>query len=188
MRIDMQSRLYCLTGIKHSGKSTLGSLLAAEIGCLFVDLDEQIENLFSAGEREKRPVREIYRRYGRRVFQDYEYRAAESIASAWETNPGTSLVAAAGGGIIDNPDACKALKPPALIIYLEEEAELLYERIIRNGIPPFLSGEDPRRDFLALYERRSSAYRDYADLTLALEGRTIEAVLGLLKRSLEKLG
>ncbi len=187
MRNDVQSRFYCLAGIKHCGKSTLGKLLADKIGCPFIDFDEKIEELFSDREGEALGVREIYEQHGKNIFRDYERLAAESIVSDRRKNRKEPLVAALGGGIIDNAEAWAVIKQAGLIIYIDEDPEILYERIIKNGIPPFLSSGNPRQDFLQLHKRRSSSYRKDADLTLSLEGRPIDGALNLLIKVVGKI-
>ena len=56
---------------------------------------------------------------------------------------------------------------------LFEEADVLYKRIIRGGIPAFLSETDPYRNFLRLYETRTAIYDNIADIKVFSAGLNV---------------
>jgi shikimate kinase len=157
----MNGRIY-LMGIKHSGKSTLGELLAERLNRAFIDLDITIMELFSRDAFvSPASVREIYRRIGARQFHRLEAEAARFIAH--EAVLRTPDVVALGGGIIENDSAMKLLDGTGVFLYLLQDEQTLFDRIVRSGIPPFLDTEDPRAVFAELYRRRDSLYRERAD-------------------------
>ncbi|MBK8514638.1 MAG: hypothetical protein IPL56_20755 [Saprospiraceae bacterium] len=63
--MEMTSRVF-LVGFMGSGKSTLGKLIAAELGFSFLDLDEAIE------EKYHNTISEIFSLHGEQVFGEFE--------------------------------------------------------------------------------------------------------------------
>jgi shikimate kinase len=132
----------------------------------FLDLDEEALRLMR--ERLSRPregssLRDYFAEYGAETFRSYE---AECLGSLL-TDRFSGLIAC-GGGIIDNREAMELLEGAALIVYLTAEFNILYERIIRGGVPPFLDPADPYGSFMSLARRRDAAYRSVADLVIPL--------------------
>jgi shikimate kinase len=75
-----------LTGFMGSGKSTLGALMAKEIGWAFVDLDREIER------REQRSVPQIFAESGESAF-----RTAETAALVEGLKISHAVIALGGG-------------------------------------------------------------------------------------------
>ncbi|OQA44332.1 MAG: Shikimate kinase [Spirochaetes bacterium ADurb.Bin315] len=135
-----------LCGIKHSGKTTIGKLLAKRLGRRWYDLDREIER--KIGE----PIRTFYRAFGQEAFQQLEVEVLEAIIG--EEN----LVISLGGGAADNDPLMKMVKERGTLVYLYLEEAHLLERILLGGIPPFLDEEDVEGSFHRLYERRNRRY------------------------------
>ena len=169
-----------LLGMKHSGKSTLGSLAARKLGWGFADLDTLLEQEHPG--LHHLTSREIYRELGRETFQAYEAQAASKVAPRLQQG---SLVLAWGGGTATNPAAVQALRPHGLLVLLDERAELLYERIQRGGLPAFLSKDHPWEDFQRLYSERMALMAGLAAHRLVLGGAGVEASLSRLMQILE---
>jgi shikimate kinase len=62
-------------------------------------------------------------------------------------------------------------------VYLEEDEDVLFQRVQASGIPPFLATDDPRGAFHLLYEKRTALYRKKADLTINARGKNPREVL-----------
>src|SRR6056297_2227080 len=147
--IPARQNLY-LAGLKHCGKTTLGKLIAARTDREFYDLDELLLEV-AAGQGYS-SVREIYRTAGREKFQEYEAAAARKA-------PLSAAILSLGGGTIENPSAYEALKLGGSLIYLQVEEAVLFKRIERGGLPPFLIGDRPAAElFHELYIRRHNLY------------------------------
>jgi shikimate kinase len=189
--------LYCITGMKHSGKTTAGKLLAEGVYLPFYDLDSYTEAVYrdgavpaqtdrgiatkAAGRRPALSCREIYRKFGREGFMAFEaVGAARLLSEATDTGG----VCAFGGGSIENPKIIPLFEGRGLFIYIDEKEDVLFERIRRNGIPPFLSGPDPEGAFHELYKRRTRLYEEHADLRIGACGEEPEKIV---RRILEKL-
>ncbi|MBI9101423.1 MAG: hypothetical protein JEY99_03330 [Spirochaetales bacterium] len=174
-----------LMGMKHTGKSTLGRTIAKKRNLPFYDLDDLLEKEAQKMGRDfpesVRPVcREIYR-YSKDLFQKLELMAGEMAASIMEKE---TIVLALGGGAIENRGLMEILKAAGRLIFLDESADLLYERIIRGGIPSFLDPENPKGSFLTIYEKRCALYYETAETVVKLRGASLMGALELLEENL----
>ena len=127
--------------------------------------------------------REIYRQHGKDFFQELEQNAAAQLAL--ELSSG-NITASLGGGTIDNEPAMKTLLGLGVFIYLQERAEVLYERIAKGGIPAFLDADNPYEDFLNLYKRRTPLYERAAEILVPLAGGKTEDSFNRLLQSLKE--
>ncbi|MGE4584085.1 MAG: shikimate kinase [Sphaerochaeta sp.] len=147
-------------GIKHSGKSTLGRLVAQELGLPWFDLDDLVlENLVGYPS-----IRTFYQEKGQKAFQSEEVKALQSL---YESHPDRCIISL-GGGASDNDELLALAKQRGSVVYLAVEPEVLLERILRGGIPPFLDPKDPQHSFLALYAKRDERYRNICDFLVRL--------------------
>jgi len=151
-----------LMGMKHCGKTTLGAMLARRLSREFFDLDRVVEGI--EAERLGRPVtaREIYRLRGKEGFQ--------ALVLGTGSGGADGVVVALGGGTIENGAALAILREAGILVFLDEDEEVLFRRIEAGGLPPFLEGSSPRESFHDLYEKRTSLYRERADLRVDLRG------------------
>jgi len=155
-----------LSGIKHSGKSTVGWALASQLGLYFADLDDLI--LRDADGFDS--VRDIYRILGGDGFKEKE---AGSLDHFLQANEGKDFVLSLGGGTIENQAALELLnREDVSTYYLDADEKALFNRIARGGIPPFLEGENPKEKFGILYEKRSELYRNWASVIIDTRGKT----------------
>ncbi|MFW5712223.1 MAG: shikimate kinase [Spirochaetota bacterium] len=168
-----------LAGLKHCGKTTLGKLLAARTGREFYDLDDLL--LALAADQGYSSVREIYRTAGREKFQEYEAAAARKAAFS-------AALLSLGGGTVENQPALQALKPGGSLIYLQVDETVLFNRIERGGLPPFLIGDRPPAElFHELYIRRHKLYSQHCDALIELPDQTVEKNFELLYSRLKEL-
>ena len=143
----MRSVILC--GFKGSGKSTFGRQLAREWDWPFIDIDALL------------PIdpRELWLREGEESFRQHE---REVVASLDLQEP---TVVATGGGTLMDPDNLRILSEQGKIINVVANPQVIWERIRKAGLPPFLVGNDPYRAFLKLYEERMQHYQTIADET-----------------------
>lgn len=149
-----------LMGMKHTGKSTIGALLANSLHQPFFDTDDIILTLSG-----KTP-RELFDTGGSPLMTEWETTGCRYLTSNKEQS---GSVIATGGGLADNHKALEILKKNGLCVYLDTPFDLLYERVLESAeldgrMPPFLSGPDPKSRFQELFSRRTAIYAKRADV------------------------
>ncbi|WP_017326161.1 shikimate kinase [Synechococcus sp. PCC 7336] len=147
---DLRDRLrgtsVYLVGMMGAGKSTLGRLLAKELGYGFVDTDAAIEKV--AG----KSIPDIFAE-----SQEAGFRALESQVLA-ELSQFPRLVVATGGGIVVRKRNWGELRN-GLVVWLDVPAEVLHQRLAADDTPrPLLETPDPVATLNALLEQRRSLY------------------------------
>ncbi len=149
-----------LIGLMGAGKTTVGRILAADIGWPFVDTDAQIEALTG------RTVRELWSEGGEAAYRRLESDAVVTALSATEPS-----VLAAPGGVVDDEVAAAALRATGVAaVYLRAQVVTLVERVGRNpGHRPLL-GARPEELIGQLFARRDRAYQRLADVTVDVDG------------------
>ncbi|MDD3928294.1 MAG: shikimate kinase [Sphaerochaeta sp.] len=146
-------------GIKHSGKSTLGHLFAQERGLAWADLDELVLQQVPYPS-----IRSFYHERGKDAFMQEEVKA---LTTYLRNSTGRTVVSL-GGGAADNQPLIDLAKANGKLLYLVVPEEVLYQRIICGGIPPFLDGDNPRTSFSTLYAKRHERYGNICDFMIEL--------------------
>lgn len=154
-------------GMPSSGKSTLGRLLARELGRPFIDTDDVIREINGC------ELHEIMDRDG---LDGFLAREVEAICTVDVDN----TVIATGGSAVYSPAGMEHLKKIGKVIYVA----ISYETLKKRVGDPHLRGVvlAPGKTLRDLYEERVPLYEKYADLTLVqAEGETTrESVSRLL--------
>jgi shikimate kinase len=167
-----------LVGLMASGKTTVGTALAARMGRPFVDNDSQL------AARTGRTAREIADAEGAGRLHVLE---AEALVDAL-ASPVPAVAAAAAGAVLE-PVAVAALQSDA-VVYLRASPAVLEARLTRGTAPddhrPFVA-DDPRRVLEAQFAERDDAYRALATLTVDADGDApgaiVDEITSVLARS-----
>ncbi|HUI64750.1 MAG TPA: shikimate kinase [Bacteroidota bacterium] len=151
---DASGRIF-LTGFMASGKSTVGPLLAKELGYQFVDLDREIER--SAGRR----IGTIFREEGEDVFRRLERDHLQKVAHL------DCVVIALGGGALMDKICRQMVAGNGTLIYIRVPVEVILSRLkgvrgrpviaASDGTP--LSGSALRARVRSLLREREGVYR-----------------------------
>ncbi len=170
--------------MKHTGKSSIGRVWATRHGWDFYDLD----NLLEAEAGGIRSSRQIFQDEGKLGFQHHETAAARLIAPRLLQG---RAVLAWGGGTVTNPEAVEELRSIGTLVLLTDQVEVLYERILRGGLPAFLSADHPWEDFVALYRERTALFEALTPHRIDLAGASLDegfARLQTLWTNIPRLG
>ncbi len=167
-------------GPKGAGKSSVGAALAEGLGLPVADTDRLIESIDAAKHGSERSCREIFRNDGEAAFRALEREAAlQAAAKDWN-------LVITGGGLMMDPEARRALRDGALMIYLHTEAETLWKRATEAGLPPWLEGEDGRAKFDAQTAHRDEVLRPFADIVFDTTEGTPEEQAAQLRESIAR--
>ncbi|MGX9441750.1 helix-turn-helix transcriptional regulator [Nitrobacteraceae bacterium UC4446_H13] len=111
-----------LIGLRGAGKSTLGRMLAKQIGWGFVELNKEIE------QENGLSVAEIIALYGQEGFRRMEQAALGKLLARKEL-----IVLATGGGIVSEPLTFDLILSSFYTIWLKAEPEEHMARVRRQG-------------------------------------------------------
>jgi shikimate kinase len=159
-----------LVGFMGSGKSTVGALLAEELGLPFVDLDNLIER--EAGVS----IAEIFRDSGEGSFRRLE---TEILARQSALPPS---VTALGGGAFSSLRNREIVQCTGLSVWLKVDLETARERCLDTERP---LAQDPEM-FTRLFQNRQAYYRK-ADLHVETTRRTPRDIASEIIQELKKL-
>ena len=136
-----------LIGFMGSGKSTVGRLLAEEIGWRFADLDDDIEHA------QRRTVSDIFlQSRGRRVPRD---RARGDSAACTQYSPRNPTVLALGGGAFTREENIALLQENGVTVWIDTDFEIMRRRVQSSDHRPL--ARNPER-FERLYHERRNFY------------------------------
>lgn len=155
----MQTRNYVLIGPMGAGKSTIGRLLAKELGLPFKDSDKEIE------ERTGASIPLIFDVEGEAGFRDRE----QAVITELCKQPG--LVLATGGGAVLRRANRQAMAQAAVVIYLHTSVEHQLARTARDRNRPLLQTDNPAQVLTDLLKQRDPLYREIATLIIETDTR-----------------
>ncbi|PKL39103.1 MAG: chorismate synthase [Spirochaetae bacterium HGW-Spirochaetae-1] len=155
-----------ITGPKGSGKTTIGKRLAELLNIPFFETDGILEQIWAEEKGETLTFREIYQCVGENEFRHLEKRAVEKVAGLdW-------CIISTGGGSLYDAGSRALLSNNSIMVLLKAGDDLLWERITRDGIPVFLSGDG---GFEILKERNIRLYETVehiSDIVIDIEKDT----------------
>jgi shikimate kinase len=161
-----------LIGMPGVGKSTIGVLLAKQLGYSFLDTDILIQAA------EGKTLQELIQKHGISRFCDLE---AEYILSV-SVN---SHVIATGGSVVYGKAAMGHLKADASVIHLNLSLDRLKKRL--DDLDARGVAIAPGRDLADLYAERQPLYLKYSDQTVDTDTLTPNQVVGQIVDLLKDL-
>jgi shikimate kinase len=121
-----------LVGYMGSGKTTMGKLLAHQLGLNFLDLDAHIEGKFH------RTIAQIFEQEGEAGFREIERRFLHEVAEFED------VVIATGGGAPCFYDNMTYMNEQGITVYLKMSVDQLAERLAlsKTGVRPLISNKN----------------------------------------------
>ena len=152
-----------LIGNMGVGKTTVGRLLAKELGYRFVDTDDVIAQATG------KSINQIFAESGEAAFRQVESDVLAQVCAF------TKLTIATGGGIVLRRENWGYLHH-GLIVWLDASVDLIYSRLAEDTTRPLLQDADPKGKLRSLLEERIPLYSQ-ADLRIPVrEGDTPEDI------------
>ena len=165
-----------LTGLRGAGKTALGSLLAQQLQCPFIELDRQIERDSGL------TLAIIFDLYGQPGYRRMERVALDRILERHKR-----FVLATGGGIVSDPVNYNRLLSTCFTIWLRAKPEDHMARVLKQGDRrPMAQSRQAMRDLRRILYSREALYRQ-ADVTVDTSGHSIKSCLYALVRLAQQL-
>ncbi|HEV7973321.1 shikimate kinase [Amycolatopsis sp.] len=160
-----------IVGPPGSGKSTVGQLLAKELGVEFRDADEDI--VARAG----KAIADIFTEDGEPAFRAQE---EQVVAEALAEHEG--VLSLGGGAVLALPT--RERLSGAAVVFLNVG---MAEGVQRTGLStarPLLTGVNPRATYKSLLDARLPVYREVSTVEVDTDKRTPEEVVAEIVRLL----
>jgi shikimate kinase len=155
-------KLIYLVGFMGAGKSSVGAILAQQMGWPFVDMDTIIE----AGQRAT--IRQIFEQAGEPFFRQIEHAVLVEV-----TRKEPAVIALGGGTFAQKLNFDLIQQTRGVTIWLDCPIEELWRRCSTMDNRPLFRD---RESFLKLYEQRLPYYSQ-AEFRLATGGRPVEDIV-----------
>lgn len=144
-----------LIGMMGSGKTTVGELLAKELGYRFLDTDAIISAV------SEKSINQIFAEDGEDEFRQLESDVLQEVSAYLYT------VIATGGGIILRQQNWSHLRD-GMVVWLNVPIDVLVQRLKDDDTRPLLKREELQTKLTSLYQQRKSLYQQ-ADITIEVE-------------------
>lgn len=157
-----------LIGYRGCGKSSVGPVLAARLGCECLDSDDCVEA--AAG----RSIQEIFARDGEPVFRQLETTVLRQLCAQ------SSLVIAAGGGAILAEANQQMMQAAGPVVWLRASVDTLADRITGDASSaarrPSLTGQSVTDEIADVLAVRTPLYQTTATLIVEADRETPEQI------------
>jgi shikimate kinase len=146
-----------LIGMAGAGKSTIGRVLAKQLGYTFIDVDLLIK------ENTGMPLQALIDKQGDLALIKFEEEAILRL------NQVDSCVISPGGSVVYSEKAMQHLKEISKIIFLNAPFRIIIRRLPNVRKRGIVGLRD--RSLKELFEERMILYQKYADYSIKLKGK-----------------
>ena len=159
-----------LVGLRGAGKSSLGQMLADDLGFPFVELSREIEKFAGCS------VNEIQNLYGMNAYRRYERRALEEAIQIYP-----EAVIATPGGLVSDPATFNQLLSHCTTVWLQADPEDHMNRVLAQGdLRPMAQSKEAMEDLKSILAGRAAFYNK-AQLKLDTSAQPLEATFKVLR-------
>jgi 3-dehydroquinate synthase len=164
-----------LIGMMGAGKTTVGKLLARQLGKTFVDSDEEIQRRTGVS------IPHIFDVEGEAGFRSRESGVIHELLGQ------NDIVLATGGGAVLNPQNRAMMKQNGIVVYLKSNVHDLWQRTRHDQNRPLLQTENPRAKLQELMDQREPLYEEAADVIAHTGKQSVQLLLERLQHTLKDL-
>lgn len=162
-------------GLMGAGKTTIGRLIAKQMGMTFYDSDHEIEVKTGV----KIPL--IFELEGEAGFRKRESAIIEELSQL------KNIVLATGGGAVLLPENRKCLKNNGKIIYLRGNVHDLWLRTRNDKSRPLLQGGNMKQKLEKLYAERDPIYTALADCIVDTGPQSAAEITQFIEQKLSQI-
>ncbi len=164
-----------LIGLRGAGKSTLGQMLAEDLGYPFVELSREIEKFAGCS------VSEIQALYGMNAYRRYERRALEEAIQIYP-----EAVIATPGGLVSDPATFNQLLSHCTTVWLQADPEDHMKRVAAQGdLRPMAGSREAMEDLRGILAGRAAFYSK-AQYRVDTSAQTLELTLPILRETVRR--
>lgn len=166
-----------LVGLRGAGKTTLGQMLADDLGYPFVEISREVEKLAGCS------TSEIVALYGQDAYRRYERRALEEAIQVYP-----EAVLATPGGLVADSASLALLLTHCTTIWLQAEPQDHMRRVLaQRGVQPPAASAEAMEDLRAILAARAPFYAQ-AHHRIDTSAQPLEQTFGLLRALVRSLG
>src|SRR6202042_944687 len=137
-----------LVGLRGAGKSTLGRMLAQQLGCPFIELDRRVEEDYGAS------VPDLIEMAGMATFRRQERSALERVVAEQD-----AAVITTAGGIVSHAETYALLLRRTHTIWIKARPDEHMSRVMAQGdFRPMAQNRAAMADLVAILEARRDDY------------------------------
>ena len=165
-----------LIGLRGAGKSTLGQMLAEDLGFPFVELSREIEKFAGCS------VSEIQALYGMNAYRRYERRALEETIQIYD-----EVVIAIPGGLVSDPTSFNQLLSHCTTVWLQADPEDHMKRVQAQGdLRPMAASKQAMEDLKGILAGRAAFYSK-AQCKVDTSAQSLELTFQILQESVRNV-
>lgn len=152
-----------LTGLRATGKTTLGRMLAQRLRRPFFDTDLLIE------QREGESIQQYISRLGWDGFREVEHQVICDVACQRDA------VISTGGGALTFARNVRVLKPTGVVVLLAADPAVLTQRLARSYVrPPLTTEKSLEAEIRTLWREREPLYLAVCDVVFRVDAETAD--------------
>jgi XRE family aerobic/anaerobic benzoate catabolism transcriptional regulator len=171
---DARRRRIALIGLRGGGKSTLGNLLAEQLGVPFIELDREIEK------RSGTTLSAMFDMFGQETFRRAEREALDDVVRQYK-----SFVVATSGSIVTEPGTLELLLASCFTVWVRAEPEEHMKRVMAQGdMRPMANSARAMEDLISILRSREPLYAK-AEIAISTSGKTPEQSMAELLHLIE---
>ncbi len=174
---ELSTDAIALVGLRGAGKSTLGPMLAADLGLIFVELDEAVE------QRAGLTLSEIFALHGEEYYRRLEVECLVELLAR-----GQGIILALSGGLPQNERAWSLVRRRCTTVWLQASPEDHMSRVLEQGDHrPTAGRENAMAELRSLLSSRDPFYRQAA-VTVDTSSQDLNNLRVTLATRLRKAG
>lgn len=154
-----------LIGPMGAGKTSIGKLLAKELGLVFMDTDHEIEK------RTGVDIPWIFDVEGEDGFRRRERDVVKKLVKK------NGVILSTGGGTVVDAESRNHLAARGVVVYLHASVSQQYERVYKDTKRPLIATNNPQEALDNLFGERDPLYREIADVVFETDDKSVHRVV-----------